>query len=88
MIDSVSKRSNISKQEAAAGVESVLETIKQTLAEGEKVVISSFGKFDFKEKKQRKGRTLATGSDLILDARKVFTFKCSGVLRDKLNGKG
>ena len=39
------------------------------------------------EKQERKGRNPATGNDLILGARRVVTFKCSGVLRERLNGK-
>jgi integration host factor subunit alpha len=40
-----------------------------------------------KKKKERKGRNPATGEDAILPARRVVTFKCSGKLRDKVNGK-
>jgi len=40
-----------------------------------------------KEKRQRKGRNPQTGLDLMLDARRVVTFQCSGVLRDTINGR-
>jgi integration host factor subunit alpha len=40
-----------------------------------------------KEKRKRRGRNPQTGEDLMLDARRVVTFRCSGVLRDKINGK-
>jgi len=46
------------------------------------------GKFEVKDKHTRKGRNPQTGTDLMLDARRVVTFKCSGVLKDKINGKG
>ena len=68
-------------------METVLETIKQTLETGENVMISGFGKFTVKEKKKRKGRNPATGGDLILDARRVVTFKCSSLLRDKIDAE-
>ena len=68
-------------------VESILEIIKSTLETGEDVLVSGFGKFCVKEKAERKGRNPATGEDKILSARRVVTFKCSGVLRDKINGK-
>ena len=67
--------------------ESLLELIKSTLASGDDVLVSGFGKFCVKEKKERKGRNPATGEDAILSARRVVTFKCSGKLRDKVNGK-
>ncbi len=65
--------------------EALLGIIKKTLANGEDVLISGFGKFCVKEKKERKGRNPATGEDMMLAPRKVVTFKCSGKLRDKIN---
>lgn len=66
-------------------VETLLETIKKSLETGEDVLISGFGKFCVKEKKQRRGRNPATGRDLILSERKVVTFKCSHLLRKKID---
>lgn len=68
-------------------IESLLEIIKRQLENGEDVLISGFGKFCVKCKDQRRGRNPATGCDLLLQARKVVTFKCSGRLRQKLNGE-
>jgi len=67
-------------------VESLLESIKSTLESGEDVLISGFGKFCVNEKRQRRGRNPATGEDLMLRPRRVVTFKCSGSLRDLING--
>ncbi len=75
------------KKKSVEIIESLLEIIKDTLEKSEDVLISGFGKFCVKEKKQRRGRNPATGADLILQERKVVTFKCSGKLRDKINGK-
>jgi integration host factor subunit alpha len=74
------------KKKSVDIVESLLEIIKSSLERGEDVLISGFGKFCIKKKGQRRGRNPATGSDLILRERKVVTFKCSGKLRDKING--
>jgi integration host factor subunit alpha len=51
------------------------------------VLISNFGRFCVKEKRERKGRNPATGDDLMLEPRKVVTFRCSGKLRGRVNGK-
>ena len=67
--------------------ESLIVLIKNTLESGEDVLVSGFGKFCVKKKKERKGRNPATGEDAILPARRVVTFKCSGKLRDKVNGR-
>ena len=66
-------------------IEILLELIKAKLAAGDDVLISGFGKFCVKEKRERRGRNPATGEDMMLEARKVVTFKCSGQLRDKIN---
>ncbi len=75
------------KKKSVEVIETLLEIIKSTLEKGEDVLISGFGKFCIKKKKERRGRNPATGSDLILKERKVVTFKCSGKLRDKINGQ-
>ena len=69
-------------------VDKLLGIIKDTLVNGEDVLVSGFGKFCVKDKRRRRGRNPATGEDLMLESRKVVIFKCSGVLRDKINGKG
>ncbi|MBR9984554.1 MAG: integration host factor subunit alpha [Desulfosarcina sp.] len=75
------------KNQSVEITEAILETIKATLASGEDVLVSGFGKFCVKEKRERKGRNPATDEDLMLPARRVVTFKCSGILREKVNGK-
>jgi integration host factor subunit alpha len=66
--------------------ECLLEQIKASLESGEDVLVTGFGKFCLKEKKQRRGRNPATGEDLTLSPRRVVTFKCSAKLRRKLKG--
>jgi integration host factor subunit alpha len=65
----------------------LLELVEKTLESGEDVLVSGFGKFCVRQKKERKGRNPATGQDLMLGSRKVVTFKCSPILRSKINMK-
>jgi len=88
LIRSLGDRLGISKFDSTRFLEFVLETIKTTLSNGENVLISGFGKFSAKKKAPRKGRHPATGEALPLDARTVVTFRCSPVVRDRINGKG
>lgn len=67
-------------------VESLLEIIKHTLESGKDVLISGFGKFSVKDKKERKGRNPQTADDMILRARRVVLFHCSEGLREKVSG--
>mgnify|MGYP001549253959 FL=1 len=73
------------KRMSLDAVESLLEIIKRTLESEEDVLISGFGKFCVKEKRPRRGRNPATGSDMTLWGRRVVTFKCSGKLRNRIN---
>ncbi len=77
----------LSRNKSSEVVEALLETIKQTLESGEDVLISGFGKLCVKNKSRRRGRNPATGEELYLDPRRVVTFQCSGVLKDKINGE-
>jgi integration host factor subunit alpha len=71
---------------SAQVVDCLLEIIKQTLERGEDILITGFGKFCVKDKHTRRGRNPATSEDLMLDARRVVTFRYSGALRDRING--
>ena len=76
---------DLSRTDTYNVMEDFLEIIKSTIANGEDIMISGFGKFCVNEKKARKGRNPATDEEMILPARKVVTFKCSGKLRDMIN---
>lgn len=80
-----SKQNGFSLKQSSEIIETLLELIKKTLASGDEVMISNFGKFCIKEKKSRRGRNPATGEDMMLKPRKVVTFRCSGTLRRKIN---
>ena len=85
IVEQIYERVGFSKKEAAELVEKVFEIIKETLAQGEKVKISGFGNFVVRQKNARKGRNPQTGQEILLEARKVLTFKPSLVLKTVLN---
>jgi integration host factor subunit alpha len=85
IVDSIKDRLGFTRKQSIETVESLLEIMKKTMEQGEDVLISGFGKFCVKEKKERRGRNPATGDDLMLAPRRVVTFKCSGKLRDRIN---
>ena len=87
IIRAVCNETGMPKWRSAELVEGVFEVIKQTLESGEDVLISGFGKWSVKEKNERRGRNPQTGEAMMLAPRKVVTFKCASVLKDKLNGK-
>jgi integration host factor subunit alpha len=85
IVELIAEQNVFPKNKSIDIVENLLDIIKRTLESGDDVLVSGFGKFCVKEKDQRRGRNPATGSDLMLSARKVVTFKCSGKLRAKVN---
>jgi len=85
IINSIYNQVGLSKSQSRIVVERLLEIIKETLKNGENILISGFGKFEIKEKSARRGRNPQTTEDLQLRARRVVVFKTSGVLRNSIN---
>ena len=84
IIDAIyEKVGGFSKKEAAELVEAVFDTMKENLAEGDKIKISGFGNFVVREKKERTGRNPQTGAPIPISARRVLTFKPSQVLKKR-----
>ena len=79
--DNISDKIGLKKKESLDIVDSVFEIIKGELAKGKPVMISGFGKWTVKAKRERRGRNPQTGEAIKIDARKVVTFKPSVVLR-------
>lgn len=75
----------MTKAQATNSVEAFLAISKTALINGDDLLLSGFGKFNVKDKKSRRGRNPQTGDELTLDARRVVTFKPSGILRTKIN---
>ncbi len=76
----------VTKAEASEAVEAFLRIAKENLTSGSNLLLSGFGKFTVNDKKARRGRNPQTGEQLMLDPRRVVTFRPSGLLRDKVNG--
>ena len=85
LVKIVQAASNCPKSDAEDLVESVLDILKDTLASGEEVKISGFGKFVVHRKIDRTGRNPQTGEKMTITARKVLSFKPSNVLKEHIN---
>ena len=86
IIKAIAENNGYTTKQSAEVVETLLVIIKSTLKSGEDVMISGFGKFCVKQKRERRGRNPATGEAMVLAPRKAVTFKCSRTLREKVNG--
>ena len=86
MVNSIADQIGYPKNKSSELVETLLELIKSSLESGDDVLISRFGKFCVKEKRERRGRNPSTGKDMMMKPRRVVTFRSSGKLRNKING--
>ena len=86
IVEALAEQNGYPKRQSFDTIETLLEIIKRTLESGEDVLVSGFGKFCIKTKHERRGRNPATGKDMMLEPRRVVTFRCSRQLRDKING--
>ena len=86
IINTIADQIGYPKNHSSEIVETLLELIKSSLESGDDVLISRFGKFCVKEKGERRGRNPSTGKDMMLEPRKVVTFRSSGKLRKRING--
>jgi len=85
IVENLFAKNLFTKGESAQIIETLFELIKQSLQEGDDVLISGFGKFSVKEKQQRRGRNPQTGEPMDLTPRRVVTFHYSAVLKEKIN---
>ncbi len=86
LVDLVRERAGFSRIEARELVETVLRIIEDRLRAGEGVKISGFGRFTVHYKHSRRGRNPRTGLAIIIDPRRVLSFKASQGLKDLVAG--
>ncbi|MBF6570574.1 MAG: integration host factor subunit alpha [Candidatus Binataceae bacterium] len=82
LVDLICERTGSSKKEASEVVQAVLGIIRDSLRRGEKVKISGFGTFNVNHKRARRGRNPQTGDPIIIERRRVLSFKPSQVLKE------
>ena len=85
LVGLVSKKCGIAKKDCMLVLDSVLDTITETLATGEDVMLFGFGKFEVRERAARTGRNPQTGAEMKIDAAKVPAFKAGKALKDLIN---
>ena len=81
----VQARLGLKRSEAQQLVGRLFLIMKDTLARGEDLLISGFGKFSVKQKNSRPGRNFHSHGNTPQAEHRVLVFKSSGVLRRRLN---
>lgn len=82
LVNLISEKAETTKKEATVVLDAVLETIKESLANGEDVKITGFGNFLVRERAARVGRNPQNGEEIEIPATKVPTFKAGKQLKE------
>jgi DNA-binding protein HU-beta len=75
IVDEVIKRTGISKTKAEMAVETVFESMKKSLAKGERIELRGFGVFNVRPRKTGIGRNPRTGAEVAISPGKAVRFK-------------
>ncbi|HET9233902.1 MAG TPA: HU family DNA-binding protein, partial [Candidatus Eisenbacteria bacterium] len=73
LIESVVKKTNLTKKDASAAVDATLEAIKKGTKKG--VILAGFGSFSVSSRKARLGRNPRTGEEIKIRASKGVRFR-------------
>ncbi len=85
LVDIIAELLSITKREAMNCIDTLIKTMKNTLESGESLKITGFGKFEVRQKRDRRGRNPWNGEELTVSTRKVVTFKPSPLLKGAIN---
>ncbi|AJI25836.1 HU family DNA-binding protein (plasmid) [Priestia megaterium] len=84
LIDAVTTKSELTKQDSRKAVDALFETISNTLAKEEKIQLIGFGTFEVRERAERTGRNPQTGEEMTIPASKVPAFKPGKELKEAI----
>ncbi|HEX4169728.1 MAG TPA: integration host factor subunit beta [Bryobacteraceae bacterium] len=85
LIDEVSKVVEMTRKDSETIVETIFDSIVNSLHKGEKIEIRGFGSFRTRQRQPRVGRNPKTGSRVEVPSKRIPFFKPSKELRDLVN---
>jgi integration host factor subunit beta len=85
LIEEVLRITELPRKESETIVETIFESIIESLQKGEKIEIRGFGSFRTRERRGRVGRNPKTGEKVEVPAKKIPFFKPSKELKDFVN---
>jgi DNA-binding protein HU-beta len=84
IVENVSKSTGLSLRQSGDAVDSMIDAIKGSLKQGDKVALAGFGTFSVVQKKERTGRNPRTGETIRIPASKAPKFASSKGLKDSI----
>lgn len=85
LVEAVATSTGLTKSDVTRVMDSIFETIKESLKAGNKVPVAGFGTFDISARPARSGRNPKTGETIQIAARNAVTFKAGTALKDAVN---
>lgn len=87
LIDAVAKEAKVSKKDAGAAVDALINIVTNTLKKGEKVTLVGFGTWEARKRAARKGVNPRTGEAIKIKATTVVAFKPGAAIKEAVAGK-
>lgn len=84
LVDQVAKKAGVTKKAAEQIVTAIVDTVMETVADGEKVTLVGFGTFEPRERKAREGRNPKTGDKMEIPATTVPAFSAGKLFKEKV----
>ena len=84
LVDKIAGEAGLSKVQAGAALNSLIDGITSTLRKGDRVTLVGFGTFSTSQRKARTGRNPQTGAPLKIAAKKVAKFSPGAELKAAL----
>ena len=85
LVAEVERITELKRSDSEIIVETIFESIIQSLQKGEKIEIRGFGSFRTRQRRGRVGRNPKTGAKVEVPAKKIPFFKPSKELKDFVN---
>lgn len=85
LVEEVANESELTKKDAEVIVQTVLDSITESLQRGEKIELRGFGSFRIRNRSSRQGRNPKTGTSVSVPAKKVPYFKPGKEIKDLVN---
>jgi len=85
LVEAIANETGLSKTKSSEVVNTIVKTISESLAKGEKVSLTGFGTWSTNTRPERKGRNPKTGEEITISSKTVAKFKPGNELTKTVN---
>lgn len=85
LVDAIAERTQATKKQIEAILSATLDTIVDTVADGDRVTLVGFGSFETRQRKEREGRNPRTGDKMVIPPTTVPAFSAGKIFKARVN---